>query len=219
MAEELSRVFELSRAMPPGPAPQLLRSELGIAPVQLPAPASLGLFDGLMRYKGVLVLAALGAFAAGAALLERHKPRLERPLASSVAPSPARGAPSLEAPSLEAPSLEAPPLEAVRESFSGLGRRVGPVPESAKATRSAPAAAVPPLALTLAPVVAPVAAAVPASAPAAAPASSIVTRTAPLRPAPAKASVERAGSAADAACEPPWFVDSRGIRRVKPRCL
>jgi serine/threonine-protein kinase len=214
MAEEFTRLCEPVRVEDSELAPAYgKRTEIGIAPVQLPMPArvptrarpeasirplleqseapdgaALGLLGNLMRYKLQIVLAAIVAFAAGVALIERQKARLVRPAAPVVvAVTPIESEPS--------------------EPFSGLGRRVGPVPEHAKAALSEPVAAAPP-----AVEVAPVSTAVQATV------TPTLTR-APLRPAAAKPSAERVETTGGAECDPPWFVDATGIRRVKPRCL
>jgi serine/threonine protein kinase len=237
MADELARLCE--GAPPLRKRPHGRRSELGIASVQLPGPqravserllvpieplvdddASSSLLASLVRYKVQLLVAAVVTFAVTASLIENQK-RRQRPALPALATATRAASPS--PPAAESTTLPEP--------FSGLGRRVGPVPESAKVVLSAP-----PVPAPLPPVRAPVAppqraaftdheraAATPAStttattANASAPAG---VREPPARPAAIETAPERAPSGEeDASCDPPYVVDAAGIRRVKARCL
>jgi eukaryotic-like serine/threonine-protein kinase len=247
MADELARVCEGPSVRRAESLPSK-RSTLGVARVQLPAPpravvarplarreplvdddASGGLLRSLVRYKVQLLVAAVVAFAAAAALIESQK-RRQRPALPAVAT--ATGA--------ARPSPAAPESTALPEPFSGLGRRVGLVPDSAKVVLSAPPSPAPPSPAPPSPAPAPVvpptappqlaasvddataAAAVPASTKTATTANasaSAAVRGPPARPAAIEITPERAPSGEDTSCDPPYLVDAAGIRRVKARCL
>jgi hypothetical protein len=185
---------------------------------------STGLLASLLRYKVQLMVAAVVAFAGAATLIENEK-RRQRPALPALATATRAASPGPAA----AESTTLP------EPFSGLGRRVGPVPESAKVVLSAPPPQAPPPQapppLVPAPVAPPqpaaftdheVAAAIPARTMRATTANASATaavREPRARPAAIETAPELAPSGEDTSCDPPYLVDAAGIRRVKARCL
>lgn len=194
--------------------------------------AGSGLLAHLVRYKVQLLVAAVVAFAVAATLIENQK-RRQRDAHPALATATSTTSAASTSPA--AAEITTPP-----EPFSGLGRRVGPVPESAKVVLAAPVPAVPspevpPAAVSLPLMPRPAAPPRPAlisedEIPVAVPASTKTATTAnasasaevrgpPARPAALETTPEGARAGEDPSCDPPYFVDAAGIRRVKARCL
>jgi serine/threonine protein kinase len=240
MADEFAGVCQLEqKRSTTAPPPAHNRTEIGLAPPRVqPAPPPVrrpearaqtlhGLSEpprapshwlrALLRYKLQLVAAACVTFATAVVLLQwRAKPRIERPL------PPAPGSAATASPAATLPERAAP-----AEPFSGLGRRVGssaiaPVPsEPTPVVEAKPA---PPSALVDAPLG--------AANPTLAGNTELEPATPPPRDsardkptqAPARTTVRASTTseptpAAAKSCEPPWYLDKAGIRRVKPQCL